>query len=77
MTFQFIQAEKAHFPVRTLCRCLQVSPSGYYAWSRRGPSARVRDDARLTAHLRLAHADSGRTYGRPRLVHALARAASG
>lgn len=28
-------------------------------------------DARLTAQLRLAHADSGRTYGRPRLVRAL------
>jgi len=48
-----------------------VSASGDYAWARRGPSARVRDDARVTAQLRLAHADSGQTYGRPRLVRAL------
>ena len=48
-----------------------MSASGYYAWARRGPSARVRDDARVTAQLRLAHADSGQTYGRPRLVRAL------
>src|SRR5262249_33941308 len=32
---------------------------------------RVLADVRLTAQLRLAHADSGRTYGRPRLVRAL------
>ena len=31
----------------------------------------MQTDARLTAQLRLAHADSGRRYGRPRLVHAL------
>jgi putative transposase len=31
----------------------------------------VQADARLLAQLRLAHADSGRTYGRPRLVQAL------
>lgn len=57
--------------MRTLCRCLEVSRSGYYAWTRRGPSTRVQTDARLTAQLRLAHADSGQTYGRPRLLHAL------
>lgn len=48
-----------------------MSRSGYYAWARRGPSRRVQTDARLTAQLRLAHADSHRTYGRPRLVRAL------
>jgi len=57
--------------MRLLCRCLEVSRSGYYAWARRPPSRRAQTDARLTAQLRLAHADSGRTYGRPRLVHAL------
>lgn len=51
--------------------CLEVSRSGYYAWARRGPSVRRQDDARLTAQLRLAHADSRQTYGRPRLVLAL------
>src|SRR5262245_49901696 len=57
--------------MRLLCRCLEVSRSGYYAWARRPLSPRVQTDARLTAQLRLAHADSGRTYGRPRLVRAL------
>ena len=71
MRFRFIAAEKAHYPVALLCRCLRVSRSGFYAWASRGPSERVRQDARLTAQLRLAHADSRQTYGRPRLCRAL------
>ena len=57
--------------MRVLCRCLDVSRSGYYAWARRPPCQRVQADVRLTAQLRLAHAESRRTYGRPRLVRAL------
>lgn len=71
MRFGFIAAEKARYPLRLLCQCLDVSRSGYYAWARRPPSSRVQSDARLTAQLRLVHADSGRTYGRPRLLRAL------
>jgi len=71
MRFHFIAAEKATYPVALLCRCLRVSRSGFYAWAARGPSTRVRDDARLTAQLRRAHAESRQTYGRPRLCRAL------
>ena len=71
MRFRFIAAEKAQYPIALLCRCLRVSRSGFYAWAGRGPSNRVRDDARLIAQLRLVHADSRQTYGRPRLCRAL------
>ena len=71
MRFRFIAAEKANYPVGLLCRCLGVSRSGFYAWQDRAPSPRAVADARLTAQLRLAHADSRQTYGRPRLVRAL------
>jgi putative transposase len=71
MKFRFIAAEKAQYPVALLCRCLRVSRSGFYAWASRGPSARVQQDARLIAQLRLVHADSRHTYGRPRLCRAL------
>jgi len=64
-------AEKAHYPVTVLSRCLGVSRSGFYAWCRRAPSARAQTDARLLRHLRVLHADSRGTYGRPRLQHAL------
>ncbi|MGI5844811.1 MAG: transposase [Candidatus Xenobium sp.] len=36
--FQFIQAEKDEFPVVLMCRCLEVSVSGYYEWAGREPS---------------------------------------
>ena len=71
MRFRFIDAEKAQYTVRRLCRCLAVSRSGYYAWQHRRPSRHDETDARLTAHLRLLHADSHHTYGRPRLCQAL------
>lgn len=64
-------SEKAHYPIHLLCRCVGVSRSGYYAWATRPLSARHLQDARLTAQLRLLHADSRQTYGRPRLCHAL------
>ncbi len=71
MRFQFIAAEKARYPVQVLCRCLGVTRSGFYAWRQRPVSARARDDARLLLRVQLAHAESRRTYGRPRLVNAL------
>ena len=71
MRFQFIAAEKAHYPVRLLCRCLGVTRSGFYAWRRRAPSPRSRQDLVLMRQLRLIHAINRRVYGRPRLQRAL------
>jgi putative transposase len=50
-----------------MCRCLKVSPSGYYAWERRGPSARQRDNERLLKRIRALHEDSRGTLGAPRM----------
>jgi putative transposase len=67
--FRFVEQEKARYPVRILCAALGVSPSGYYAWRSRGPSARERSDAELAAEIRRSHTRSRGTYGVPR-VHA-------
>jgi putative transposase len=67
--FGFIQTEKATYPVRLLCRTLVVSCAGFYAWCRRGPSLRAREDSVLKAKIRAAHAASGKRYGSPR-IHA-------
>jgi putative transposase len=56
-------------PVATLCRVLGVSPSGYYAWSKRTLSRRAKDDAVLIERIRAIHAASKGTYGAPR-IHA-------
>jgi putative transposase len=53
--------------VRTLCRVLDVSSSGYHAWQDRPPSPRQIDDAVLTERIRTIHAESDATYGAPRI----------
>lgn len=52
-----------------MCETLGVSRSGYYAWRKRGPSARDRRDAELLEQIREIHAWSRETYGAPR-IHA-------
>jgi putative transposase len=74
--FEFIAAKKAEHPVKTMCRVLDVSRSGYHAWARRAPSARAREDARLTGRIREIHAANRRVYGSPR-VHAELRLVDG
>lgn len=67
MRFAFIQAEKANWPVAKLCRVLKVTRSGFYAWQRREPSRRQREDDRLRVHVRATFKRSRKTYGAPRI----------
>jgi putative transposase len=53
-----------------MCRTLGVTPSGYYAWCGREPSARTKSDAELTQKIQVIHDESRSTYGVPR-VHAM------
>jgi len=71
--YRFIHAERAHYPITILCRVLAVARSAYYAWARRGVSARAQADAELATQIAAAHARSRRTYGAPR-IHAELRA---
>jgi len=65
--FEFIDAEKAHFPIDVLCRVLEVSRAGLYAHTRRPTSARATRDAVLGAKIVAIHSRSRRTYGSPRV----------
>jgi len=71
MRFKLIDGAKKEFPVQRLCKVLEVSPSGYFAWKSRPASQRQRDDLVLLAHVRSAFALSNRTYGSPRMTHEL------
>ncbi len=64
-----MRANQALYPVRQLCRSVALSPSGYYAWCRRGPSARAVANARLLARIRAIHRASREAYGAP-MIHA-------
>lgn len=67
MKFTFIAAEKACWPVTVMCRTLDVSTSGFYAWQRRAPSVRDREDVRLKILVGESFARSRKTYGSPRV----------
>lgn len=63
MRFRFIQQHSRRFGVRSLCQLLAVSSSGYYAWRKRLPSKRAREDRVLLALIRAAFEASRRIYG--------------
>ncbi|MHB1438659.1 MAG: IS3 family transposase [Vulcanimicrobiaceae bacterium] len=65
--FEFVKAHQALWPIVTQCRVLDVSPSGFYAWRKRPPSARHRADVVLGDRIEVLHRASRETYGRPRI----------
>jgi putative transposase len=74
VTFDLVgQVAVVHSVVR-VCRALGVSRSGYYAHLRKAHGERRRRDEALKGLIGRAFADSRRTYGSVRMVHALAGA---
>ena len=73
VTFAFIEQHASTWPVRLMCRVLEVSPSGYYDWRSRPESARSASNRRLLDDVRRIHAEHHGRYGSPR-VHASLRA---
>ena len=67
MKFRFIEAEKANFTIAAMCRVLQVTRSGFYAWRKRLASARWLRDRKLLLPIRVSFYESRRTYGSPRV----------
>lgn len=55
-----------------MCRVLEVSASGYYAWLKRPPSRRALEDKILTDEIEQIHTRSKGSYGAPRIHAALA-----
>jgi len=65
MKYRMIQRCREAFPTRMMCRCLRVSPSGYYGWVTRPPRARAQENARLLVRIRALHADHDGVVGSP------------
>jgi len=63
MKYAFVAAHRPTFSVRRMCRCLNIHPSGFYAWVKNPLSHRAREDARQTQLLKSAWKDSGKVYG--------------
>lgn len=69
MKFALMRAEKANFPLSLMCRMLEVSRSGFYAWLSRPLAKRLCEERRLVVHIHDVFASSKARYGSPR-VHA-------
>ena len=67
MKYQTIQRCRGVYPVQLMCRCLQVSTSGFHAWSKRSMSRRSQDNQRLLVRIRELHAGSDGVMGMPRM----------
>lgn len=63
MRYTFIRANSTVWPVRWLCRLLEVHPSGYYAWQKQPRSARTIVNQRLTGLIKQFWLESGGVYG--------------
>lgn len=54
-----------------MCKKLNVSPSGYYAWLNRPESKRAQEDAKLLVEIKRIYQESMETYGYRRIYQAL------
>ena len=79
MRFGFVAAHSTSWPIRTLCRVLGVSASGFYvrrtsrfdAWRKRPDSAQRTASQQLLGDVRRLHAQHPGRYGSPRMHAAL------
>lgn len=67
MKYRMIERCRDAYPVRMMCGCLKVSPSGYYAWRVRTPSDRAKDNERLLGRIEKLHVASDGVKGCPRI----------
>jgi putative transposase len=65
--YEFIKAHRDLHSVQTMCRVLEVAPSGYYDWLKQPISNRAQEDARLLRLIRASFVASHGIYGAQRV----------
>jgi putative transposase len=68
MKYEFMDEHRGRFRLKSMCRVLRVSRSGYYAWRGRIPSERQRANQELLERIRNVHTKSRTLYGSPRIT---------
>ncbi|HID6794340.1 TPA: IS3 family transposase [Klebsiella pneumoniae] len=63
LRYAFIRDNTCCWPVRLICRVLDVHPSGFYAWLQQPHSQRHQADLRLTGQIKQFWLESGCVYG--------------
>ena len=59
------------YPVRVMCRVLEISEQGYYAWRKRPESRRSLGDRKFVDQIQVVFEDHRRRYGSPRIYKEL------
>jgi transposase InsO family protein len=72
--FRFVADHRDTYEVKRLCKLVEVSRSGFYAWASRAPSKRDVDNASVLEAIVDIHTRSRGTYGAPRVTGQLRRA---
>jgi hypothetical protein len=67
MKYPCIEHQKHEFPVLVMCRVLEVSERGLYAWRKRPICQRTREDAQRTKEIQQVFASHQSRLGSPRL----------
>lgn len=67
MKYRFIETHRPLWHVRTLCRVLGASKSGYFAWRDGRESPRRSADRALTTRIATIHHQRREVYGSPRI----------
>lgn len=71
MKYAFIHAHRSAYGVEKMCRLLDVSRSGYYAWIDRPESRRSVENRELLSVIKQVHQDSREIYGSPKITEVL------
>jgi putative transposase len=71
MRFQFIDDHRDELPITLMCKALNVSSSGYYAWRQRPPSAREMANQKLYEKIEAVYEANYQVYGSPRIYREL------
>jgi putative transposase len=77
MRYCAIQEHDRRYPIRLMCRALNVSPAGYYTWRSRPESHRAVSARTLLSAIRVIHQESRETYGSPSIWDALLKQGHG
>jgi putative transposase len=67
MRFKFISTHRRTWPVRVMCRVLEVTPAGFYASLKRPVSERKKKQQKQKAKMKQIFEESDRSYGSPRM----------
>ena len=73
MKFAFIRAEKASYPIATMCRLFGVTRQGYYAYEKAQRSPKLDAEATLQERIKAIYDEGRGAYGSPRILEALHR----